>query len=180
MEQYLITQSLLSSWGYTVYTETDNPGHQQPAPTEQPCPITAEEIAMLAKTLGKEAAVVSWNGTRWGMTPRARQAAVAWIAYNRLETGEWGDTLAEVLSYPNAFAYDPDAPVYASMQTLAEDVTARWWRERQGATDVGRVIPSDYLFFSGDGRENYFRKQFTDTGEYWNWVLADPYGGYNE
>jgi hypothetical protein len=61
------------------------------------------------------------------------------------------------------------------MMRLAEDVVDRWWEERQGAQDVGRTLPVDYLFFDGDGRENYFRKEYERTEEVWDWSLPDPY-----
>lgn len=139
-----------------------------------PCPITESEIEMLAKVLYDESNVLHWYGTKFGMSYTARQAAVAWIAFNRLDAG-FADTLAGVLSYPHAFAYHPETEVTAEMYALANDVAARWWAEKNGAEDVGRTITSDYFFFSGDGKENYFRKNYIDDGTIWEWGLKDPY-----
>lgn len=130
---------------------------------------------MLAQTIYAEANVLHWYGERYGMSYRARQAAVAWVALNRLDAGGYGDTLAEVLSRPNQFAYDPDTPVTNEMMDLARDVVDRWWAEKQGEVDVGRTIPTDYLYFDGDGKENHFRKEYRGTNEEWNWGLPDPY-----
>ncbi len=141
----------------------------------EPCPITDEEITMLAKTIWAEAQVVSWRGDQYGVSYRARQAAVAWVALNRYDKGGYGDTLAEVLSRPAQFAYDPDTIVTDEMLDLARDVVDRWWAEKQGDPAPGRTIPADYLFFEGDGRENHFRKEYADTGEVWDWSLPDPY-----
>lgn len=147
------------------------------ASTPAPCPITDEEIVMLAKTMYEEAQVAYWRGTQFGVSYQARQAAVAWTALNRYDSGGYGDTLAEVLSRPAQFAYDPAAEPTEELLWLAQDVVDRWWLEKQGGADVGRTLPSDYLFFEGDERENYFHKEYEKTGEIWDWSLPDPYQG---
>lgn len=146
-----------------------------PEPTPEPCPITYEEIVMLAQTMHEEGQVVYWNGTNYGVSYIARQAGVGWCALNRLDDGGFGDTLAEVLSKPYQFAWRKDAPVTDHFLWLAQDIVDRWWAEKQGTTDVGRTLPSDYLFFEGDGRENHFRKEYEKTGEVWDWSIPDPY-----
>lgn len=145
------------------------------APTPEPMsspeaaalPWTYEEVEMLAKTIWAEAR---------GVPSTARKAAVAWCALNRLDAGTFGDTLAEVLSKPYQFAYDPASPVTDEFLTLADDVLCRWYLEKTGAQDVGRTLPEDYLFFEGDGLENHFRKEYEKTGDTWDWSLPDPYG----
>ena len=145
------------------------------APTPEPMsspeaaalPWTYEEVEMLAKTIWAEAR---------GVPSTARQAAVAWCALNRLDAGTFGDTLAEVLSKPYQFAYDPASPVTDEFLTLADDVLCRWYLEKTGAQDVGRTLPEDYLFFEGDGLENHFRKEYEKAGDTWDWSLPDPYG----
>ena len=130
-------------------------------------PWTYEEVEMLAKTIWAEAR---------GVPSTARQAAVAWCALNRLDVGTFGDTLAEVLSKPYQFAYDPASPVTDEFLALADDVLHRWYLEQNGVEDVGRTLPEDYLFFEGDGLENHFRKEYEKTGDTWDWSLPDPYG----
>lgn len=130
-------------------------------------PWTYEEVEMLAKTI--------WGEAR-GVPSTARQAAVAWCALNRLDVGTFGDTLAEVLSKPYQFAYDPASPVTDEFLALADDVLHRWYLEQNGVEDVGRTLPEDYLFFEGDGLENHFRKEYEKTGDTWDWSLPDPYG----
>ena len=145
------------------------------APTPEPMsspeaaalPWTYEEVEMLAKTIWAEAR---------GVPSTARQAAVAWCALNRLDVGTFGDTLAEVLSKPYQFAYDPASPVTDEFLALANDVLHRWYLEQNGVEDVGRTLPEDYLFFEGDGLENHFRKEYEKTGDTWDWSLPDPYG----
>lgn len=130
-------------------------------------PWTYEEVEMLAKTIWAEAR---------GVPSTARQAAVAWCALNRLDVGTFGDTLAEVLSKPYQFAYDPASPVTDEFLALADDVLYRWYLEKTGVEDVGRTLPENYLFFEGDGLENHFRKEYEKTGDTWDWSLPDPYG----
>lgn len=145
------------------------------APTPEPMsspeaaalPWTYEEVEMLAKTIWAEAS---------GVPSTARQAAVAWCALNRLDAGTFGDTLAEVLSKPYQFAYDPASPVTDEFLALADDVLRRWYLEQNGVEGVGRTLPEDYLFFEGDGLENHFRKEYEKTGDTWDWSLPDPYG----
>ena len=145
------------------------------APTPEPMsspeaaalPWTYEEVEMLAKTIWAEAR---------GVPSTARQAAVAWCALNRLDAGGYGDTLAEVLSKPYQFAYDPASPVTDEFLALADDVLHRWYLEQNGVEGVGRTLPEDYLFFEGDGLENHFRKEYEKTGDTWDWSLPDPYG----
>lgn len=148
-----------------------------PEPTPPPCPITYEEIVMLAQTMHEEGQVVYWNGTNYGVSYIARQAGVGWCALNRLDNGGFGDTLAEVLSKPYQFAWREDAPVTDHFLWLAQDIVDRWWDEKQGATDVGRTLPSGYLFFEGDGRENHFRTEYEKPCEIWDWNIQDPYEG---
>lgn len=139
-------------------------------------PFTEEEIVMLAQTIYGEAQVLYWYGDNYGASYQARQAAVAWCALNRYDAApRFGDTLSEILSKPAQFAWKAENPVTEEMLALACDVVYRWQLEKMGKTDVGRVLPSDYFFFEGDGKENHFRKEFEHTGETWDWSLPDPY-----
>lgn len=133
------------------------------------------EATMLAKTMYAEANVLHWYGDNFGVSYRARQAAVAWVAINRVDAGGFGDNLYQVLTSPYQFAYDPDAPVTDELYELAWDVLHRWRAEKDGETDVGRTIPPEYLYFDGDGRENYFRTEYQRDGAVWDWSLPDPY-----
>ena len=40
--------------------------------------------------------------------------------------------------------------------------------------EVGRVLPADYLWFSGDGKRNHFRNAYRG-GDRWDWSLPSPY-----
>lgn len=62
----------------------------------------------------------------------------------------------------------------AVTEKLALDVIERWLDEKDGETEVGRVLPREYLFFTGDGKHNHFRKEW-DGGQVWDWSLQSPY-----
>lgn len=99
------------------------------------------------------------------------QAAVAWCVLNRVDAG-YG-TVEEVLTAPHQFA-SWGGEVGQEQLDIAADVLIRWEREKAGEADVGRVLPREYLWFTGNGSENLFRDTY-EGGEYWNWSLPNPY-----
>lgn len=128
---------------------------------------TDEEFEIMAKILYREAR---------GVKSKAEQAAVIWCILNRVDDGQWGDTIKEVATYPGQFAWIPDTTVDQELLMLVADVCERWNLEKAGAIDVGRTLPSDYLFFhsNGDHMENLFTQVYKGT-DYWDWGLPSPY-----
>lgn len=124
------------------------------------------DVELIAKTVWQEAR---------GIPSKAEQAAVVWCILNRVDDDRWGDTIAEVVTAPHQFAYDAGAPVTDELRRLAEDVLERWKREKEGETEVGRVLPAEYVFFDGDGSHNHFRREYEHTGEYWGFEGENPY-----
>ena len=167
--------------------ETDKPvistpAEPTPAPTEDVEPEPTQEVSeepdtgyvsyfteadvlMVAKILEVECPYVP---------SLTRQAAVAWTICNRVDNGVGGYTIYSVCTYPNQYAYYPNTPVRDSMLWLARDVLTRWEREKNGETNVGRVIPSDYMWFVGSNGENHFRNSYKG-GRIWDWSLSSPY-----
>jgi len=134
---------------------------------------TEVDAVILAKVMWAEARGVT--GTYKGVSATARKAAVAWCVLNRVDRGGFGDSIVDVATAPNQFAYFPDTPVTEDLLELAYDVLARWNLEQNNQADVGRTLPAGYLFFHGDGEENHFRKEFKGDGSYYDWSLPDPY-----
>lgn len=99
------------------------------------------------------------------------QAAVAWCVLNRVDAG-YGDIEA-VLTAPHQFA-TWGGEIGQEQLDIAADVLIRWEREKAGEADVGRVLPSEYLWFTGNGSENLFRDAY-EGGSYWDWSLPNPY-----
>lgn len=128
-------------------------------------PPTDEELTILAKIVYREAR---------GIEDKAHQAAVIWCILNRVDNGYWGNTISEVATYPKAFAWVPDTPVEPELLLLAADVCERWNLEKAGASEVGRVLPREYLYFTGNGKLNHFTTEWKGT-KVWDWSLESPY-----
>ncbi|MEG1578414.1 MAG: cell wall hydrolase, partial [Oscillospiraceae bacterium] len=107
------------------------------------------------------------------------QAAVVWCALNRVDSEDpyYPDDIVAVVTQERQFhGYDPEHPVLPELLALAEDVLARWSIEGGCVGSVGRVLPEEYLYFTGDGMHNYFWTEYTG-GETWGWWLESPYEG---
>lgn len=127
--------------------------------------VTREEVETLAKIVYQEAR---------GIKEDSHKAAVVWCILNRVDDGYWGDNIVDVATYPNAFAWVPDTPVEEELVDLVVDVVTRWNHEKEGLSDVGRTLPKEYLYFTGDGSYNHFTKEWKST-DYWDWSLPNPY-----
>ena len=136
---------------------------QTPAVAFVPDP---EEVEALAKVVYREARGCS----------KIEQAAVIWCILNRVDSLEryFPDTILEVIRQPHQFAYTDETPLWPSLKALAEDVLTRWHNEKEGAENVGRVLPAGYLYFTGDGRSNHFTIEYRGK-DTWDWSLPNPY-----
>ena len=131
---------------------------------------TMDDVVTGAKMLYGEALNVS----------DPERAATLWVVCNRLDSGDpyyaGCETIHDIITQPGQFTgYDPDNPVLPELLVLAEDVLARWSVEDCCVGNVGRVLPEEYLFFTGDGSANTFRTELAG-GEVWDWSLPSPYG----
>lgn len=136
------------------------------SPEPTPKPYTNEEVTVLAKMLWGEA-----RGVRSDM----EKAACVWCVLNRLDAGNFGSSIIEVTTAPGQFAgYAAENPVTEELYDLCEDVLDRYFAEKSGEANAGRVLPPEYLFFHGDGVRNYFRDAFRG-GNTYDWSLDNPY-----
>lgn len=122
------------------------------------------DIVMLAKLMYQECG---------GVPSDTEKACVAWSVLNRVD--EYEQTISEVVTAKNQFAYYEDRPVDDALYQLAEDVLTRWNNEKNGDVNVGRVLPPDYLWFSGDGKHNHFRNAYNGHFSVWDYSLETPY-----
>ena len=128
---------------------------------------TENDVILIAKTL---------LGECGGVPSKERQAACAWVILNRVDSEGYGDSIKSVITKKSQFiGYKSSNAVRDDLYDLSCDVLERWSREKDGEIDVGRTIPNDYYFFTGNGKENRFRKKFKSTGVYWDWSLPNPY-----
>lgn len=145
-----------------VATPTPAP---EPTPTPEVQYYTEEEVIMVAKVLYHECR---------GIPSDTEKACVAWTICNRVDAG-YGSTISRVVTAHGQFAYGHYTPVWDELYDLAKDVLTRWNHEKNGAFNVGRVLPKDYLWYSGDGRHNYFRNHYNAAYGYWDYSIESPY-----
>lgn len=124
------------------------------------------ELEMIAKTVWGEARGCS-------LTERA---AVVWCILNRLDSDDFPNDVADVITQKNQFSgYSENNPVYEEYVELAKDVMTRWVFEKEAIGDVGRVLPKEYMWFKGNGVENIFRDLYDGDYNTWDWSLISPY-----
>ena len=127
-----------------------------------------EITTMLAKTMYGEAR---------GIKSVTEQACVAWTILNRVDDGQ--GTIKEVTTKKRQFYYRQDSLMIddfgRDLKALAEDIILRWEREHAGETDVGRVLPKEYIYFHGKHGHNWFRVKYRDYSHPWDYSLESPY-----
>lgn len=146
---------------------TEATAAEEPEDSQVNEPDWTQAAEYIAKTVYGEA----------GICCTTEQAAVVWCILNRVDSTDpyYPDDIIAVITQPGQFhGYKAEQPVEPELYELALDVICRWQREKDGEPDTGRVLPADYLFFSGDGIQNYFRKDWRG-GTTWDWSLPSPY-----
>jgi hypothetical protein len=155
---------------------TDPPQASAPteiAPADLPAAYRPAQEAGAVEVLAK----MVWGEARGCSV--TEQAAAVWCVLNRVDSDDpyFPDDIVGAVTQSGAFyGYDPNNPLLAEHLALAEDVLARWSIEDSCVGDVGRVLPEEYLYFTGDGRHNYFRTEYEGGGT-WDWALESPYEG---
>lgn len=88
------------------------------------------------------------------------QMKCVWCVLNRVDDTRFPDTIIGVVSQPSQFhGYSPNFPVWDELKEVARDVLTRWSLEKQGVA-VERELPTEYVFFTGDGIQNNFREVY--------------------
>ena len=145
---------------------------KQSEPNEQPVKHLSES------TYVKGAKML--HGEAGGVPSTTERSGPLWVVCNRVDSDDpfFPDNLESVIEQEWQFdGYSPDGDYTQADYDLAVDVFERWYREKHGETaaEVGRTLPSDYLFFTGDGEHNYFRKTQDGPAYVWGSELASPY-----
>jgi len=151
-----------------------------PEPSEQEDIDTEAEDEILYYTEEDVLALAQMGeGEAGGIPSDMEVAATMWSACNRLDSGDpyyaGLESIKDIVAQPYQYhGYNPDRVPSERLMALARDVLSRWNAEKNGATDVGRVLPREYMFFHGDGWHNYFT---TVPGGYdvYDWYLGSPY-----
>lgn len=126
---------------------------------------TAEEADILARCV--------WGEYRG--EDDVQVAAVAWCVLNRVDDARFGNTIKEVVTAPYQFSgYQPTNPLDPRIQRIVLDVLARWQAEPQCVGSIGRVLPEEYVYFTGNGKVNLYTTVYQGR-DYWTWELPSPY-----
>lgn len=167
----------LMPWSGTAETPPSAAGQAETPPASIPALVLIEEDKpeYIPDAAEVEALAKMLYGEARGVASDTEKAACVWCVLNRVDDPRFPDTVLEVVAAPYQFAgYSADYPVLPELERIAADVLARYHEEKSGADNVGRVLPAEYCFFTGDGQRNYFTAEWRST-ETWGWTLSSPY-----
>lgn len=108
-----------------------------------------------------------------GIPSQTEKACVAWTILNRVDS--YNSTVYSVVRSPNQFAFYEDAPIWDELLDLSYDVLDRWNREQNGESNIGRVLPKEYIYFEGRDGHNHFRDNYSGLYNIWDYSLESPY-----
>lgn len=99
----------------------------------------------------------------------------AWTAYNRLDMPAFHQSsILGVVSAPNQYhGYSASHSLSENCYYVAKTVTFFYHLEKDTGNSVGRTLPSQYVYFWGDGRHNNFRDR--DGNNFELWSTLNPY-----
>lgn len=148
-------------------------------PAQWPRLYTDEDAIALAKlTWGEARGVPDLKINGRVISTRTQQAAVMWTVLNRFDEGYKDSIIGVITAYTvdkngkihkQFHGYSEEHPVEEELLALAYDVLDRWNAEKHGETVV-RELPSEYLWFHGDGIWNHFRDAYKNGNE-WDWSI---------
>lgn len=153
--QETVEPTLISEKVYTINTKSSEPREA----------FNIEEVNALSRLVYGEARGCNIE----------QQAACVWCVLNRVDNEYFPNTIIEVIEQPGQFfGYKESFPITPEIQEVVLDVLMRWAAEVDGVKDVCRVLPKEYLYFSGDGKQNYFTTKY-NSNDVWDWSLCNPY-----
>ena len=164
IEPYMSEREIYETTPETIVVETD---YETEPEIENVEDKYEREIPYIAKTVWGEARGCSIT----------EQAAVVWCILNRVDSqlSYMPNNIIDVITQEEQFlGYREEFPVTDSIRELVIDILTRWELEKAGQENVGRILPSEYLWFYGDGQHNHFRDSFYG-GIQWSWSLESPY-----
>lgn len=108
---------------------------------------TVSEILLVAQAIAGEAPGLAYEEMR----------LVAWCICNRVDAGVWGQTVEEVMQFEQF--YRVEAPSEKALEVAAE-VLLEWYRGECADTLSPYAENTNYLYFYGDGRHNWYRDEY--------------------
>lgn len=110
---------------------------------------SSHELTLVAKTVWGEARGCS----------REEQMLVVWCICNRADARD--QSIEEVVTAPHQFAgYRESNPVEEPILEVVREVLEAWSRGEEALVFEPYATTSEYQFFSGDGRHNWFREEY--------------------
>ena len=110
---------------------------------------SSQELTLVAKTVWGEARGCS----------RDEQKLVVWCICNRADAGD--QSIEDVVTAPHQFAgYRESNPVEEHILEVVREVLEAWSRGEEALVLEPYATTSNYQFFSGDGRHNWFREEY--------------------
>lgn len=137
----------------SVYTPNTYPSQQS---------VLNSAMEAISDELVAEAALLAWG--EYSGTDYAQRTAPIWCACNRADA--WGLPLEDVMHSDAFHGLLTEREVPEEWYDLARETLARWELEKMGYIDVGRTLPSEYLYFSGNGVVNVYRTEYIGGVEY--------------
>lgn len=110
--------------------------------------------------------------------PTYMRAAVIWCVYNRMDANK--KPISENVNQAIFPGYMPGNPVKQWAIDIVRDVTIRYLLEQNGFTDVGRVLPKEYMWYEQlEGHRDHVFKTTIKISDpeckRWDWSLPSPY-----
>jgi hypothetical protein len=174
-------------WNYLTAdtAEFEKPAATEPA-TDTTAAIIEKPIATTTPPMADYSAVAPADndtvmiarliyGEAGGIPSTMERAAVAWCVLNRVDNPNYPSSIEGVILQTNQFyGYSTKHPATDENIAIAQDVMLRYQLEKIGVGSGGRVLPADYVYFTGDGIRNYFEADY-HSGVNWDWSMPNPY-----
>lgn len=153
----------------------------KPEPVYEKLYSDEDAIALVQMLYGESIGVptlYTWDGKV--ISKEGQNAACIWAVLNRWNPDRYS-SIYEIITRPYQYhGWKSSNPVDPYWLELVYDVLDRWNREMHGETDVGRMLPADYIYWHGDGTYNYFRNWYNNGYGYWDWSYGDVYTDWAE
>ena len=117
----------------------------------------------------------------WGEdreNPMYMRAAIIWCVFNRMDQSRL--PIEQLINKTQFPGYREENPVKDWAINLIRDVAVRYVLEQNGFTDIGRVLPKEYLYYEQPPGKRYHifktRLKLSDkSNKIWDWSLPSPY-----
>ena len=110
---------------------------------------TSEEVTLVCQTVYGEARGCS----------KEEQQLVVWCICNRVDYS--GTSVKQVVTADRQFhGYDPENPVTEEIFENVTEVLEAWSRNEEALVYEPYATTTEYRYFSGDGRHNWYREEW--------------------